>query len=108
MKTATKAATAKVHLVTIICANELESRLVADLQELGGISGCTVLRANGRGLHGPREYGIVDGANLQFEILVPSPLAKTIFELLAAKYDGDALTAYSQAVEAFPRSHFLP
>jgi hypothetical protein len=81
--------------------------LVADLKELGGISGCTVLRANGRGLHGRREYGIVDGANLQFEILVPAPLAKKIFELLAEKYDGDPLTAYAQEVEAFPRSHFV-
>jgi hypothetical protein len=102
-----KPSTATVHLVTIVCANELENRLFADLKDLGGITGCTVLRANGRGLHGPRQFGFVDGANLQIEMLVPSPLAKKIFELLAAKYEGDALTAYMHEVEAFPRSHFV-
>lgn len=101
-------ATTKVQLVTIVCANELEHRLVADLKGLGGVSGCTVIRANGRGLHGPRQFGVIDGANLQFELLVPSTVAKKIFELLAAKYDGDALTAYMQEVEAFPAGHFAP
>jgi hypothetical protein len=90
-----------------VCASELEDRLVADFKELGGISGCTISRADGRGLHGSRRFGIVDGANLKFEILVPSPLSKRVLELLAAKYDGGALIAYTQEVEAFPRSHFV-
>jgi hypothetical protein len=59
-----KTATAHVHLVTIVCASELENRLVADLKELDGISGCTTFRVNGRGLHGSRKFGIYDGANL--------------------------------------------
>jgi hypothetical protein len=74
---------------------------------LGGVSGYTVTRANGRGLHGPRKFGIVDGANVRIEILVTAPCAKKLVELLVARYEGDPLTAYVQEVDALPQSHFL-
>jgi len=102
-----KAATAKVQLLTIVCANELEERLAADLRAFSGISGYTLTHANGRGLHGPRELGIVDGANVRIEVLMAPQLAQKVLDLLAVKYDEEPLTAYMQEVEAFPRAHFV-
>jgi len=88
-------------LVTIICGVELEERLQHDLKARG--LGYTVTHANGRGVHGPRTFGMVDGANIRTEILVtPAELPKVI-ELVKG-YQGDAVTAYMQDVAAFPRS----
>jgi hypothetical protein len=100
--------TAKVQLVTIICGNELERRLANDLKALGGVTGYTVTRAEGRGLHGPRKFGLFDGANVRIEVLVTAPWREKITEMLLANYEGDPLTAFAQEVEALPGNHFLP
>jgi nitrogen regulatory protein PII len=99
--------TTKVHLVTIVCGNELEERVARDLAALGGISGFTVTRANGRGLHGPRKFGVTDSANIRLEILVVPPWADKVVAMLVANYQGDPLTAFVQEVLALPQSHFL-
>ena len=70
--------TTKVHLVTIVCGNELEERVARDLAALGGSSGFTATRANGRGLHGPRKFGVTDSANIRLEILVVPPWADKV------------------------------
>jgi hypothetical protein len=97
--------TTRMTLLTLICAFELEQRLARDLGALG-ITGYTVTRANGVGIHGPRKYGVLDGANERLEMLLKESLAEKVFALLAANYTGDAVIAFAQGVAAFPRSHF--
>ena len=98
--------TAKVKLVTIICANEMEDRLARRLQSLGCVHGYTTTQASGRGVHGPRKRGFVDGGNLRIEILMGEAAHAEVMGLLAAEFTEEPLMAFVQDVEAFPREHF--
>jgi nitrogen regulatory protein P-II 2 len=97
--------TAKLALVTIIAASELEDGLIEDLRALG-VKGYTVGKVNGRGTHGPRISGFFDTPNLHFEILVPPALGEKILEHIVAHYSDRAIIAYVQDVRAVPREHF--
>jgi len=97
--------TAKMKLVTIIAAYELEDRLVAELRALK-TSGFTVAKVNGYGAHGPRKYGILDGANLRIETLVSQAQAGTLLRHLLDRYADLELVAYALDVEAIPHAHF--
>ena len=93
----------KVNLVTIICGNELENRVVRELTALGVFSAYTRMEASGRGTHGSRKFGMVDGANTRIELLVTPEHATKIIEFLAANYVNEALIAYTQDVMAVSR-----
>jgi hypothetical protein len=101
----TAAKTEKVKLVTIITPFLLEERLASDLIELGA-TGYSTSKVNGHGSHGPRKYGIVDGANIRVEVIVHADLASQILTLLSSRYEKEALVAYAMDVEAIPTGHF--
>lgn len=98
--------TAKVSLVTVIAAFELEERLVRDLRALG-VKGYTTGSVDGRGVHGPRMAGLVDAPNLRIEMLVSPALAQRILERIAGKYVDQPIMAYMHPVEAMPREEFV-
>jgi nitrogen regulatory protein P-II 2 len=76
--------TVSLKLLTIIAEDELESRLVRDLKELG-TRGYTVAKVRGEGAHGLRgsEW---EGENVRIETLVDPTLAERIAEHIAARY----------------------
>jgi hypothetical protein len=98
--------TARVNLVIIIAAFELEERLVNDLRGLG-VKGYTQGKVEGRGVHGPRLAGLMDAPNMRLEMLVGSALARRIFERIESKYGGQTIMAYRYEVEAIPRDEFV-
>lgn len=99
------AATAKVTLVTVVGAFELEDRLVGDLQRLG-VKGFTRGQVNGRGVHGPRMAGLSDAPNFRLEMLVKASLAQRILERIASKYGDQPILAFVHPVDAMPAEHF--
>lgn len=96
---------AKVTLVTLIAAFELEDRLVADLRSLG-VNAYTVGRVGGRGEHGTRIPGLADAPNLRIEMLVHRDLSRNILRAVATSYVDQPVIAYVQEVEAVPAAHF--
>jgi nitrogen regulatory protein PII len=96
---------AKVTLVTVIAAFELEQRLLHDLKVLG-LDAYTVGKVDGRGLHGLRTAGLVDAPSLRLEILVQASLAESILDLLANSYADAPLIAYVHDVAAVPAENF--
>jgi nitrogen regulatory protein PII len=103
MSTPIKAA--KVMLVTIIAGYEMKERISTELSAFG-VSGCTVVRADGHGLHGTRKFGFVDGANVRIEVIVLPEFGVRILDLIATSYAGEAVLAYAQDVLAVPSERF--
>ena len=97
--------TAKVKLVTIVAGAELLDGLIERLNALR-TSGYTVTRADGDGVHGPRTRGFLGIGNVRIETLLRIDEAQQLLERLERDYEGRALIAFSQAVEAIPRVHF--
>jgi nitrogen regulatory protein P-II 2 len=97
--------TAKVNLVTVIAAFELEERLLRDLRGLG-VKGYTIGSVDGRGVHGPRMAALVDAPNMRIEMLVGTALTQRILERIASKYTDQPIMAYVHAVDAMPREQF--
>jgi hypothetical protein len=98
--------TAKVKLVTIIAPYSLGDHIAGDLKTMG-VGGFTTMKADGWGSHGPRHFGLVDGANVRFETLVSAELAREILERVLRECAHDAVVAFMQDVEAGPRSRFV-
>jgi nitrogen regulatory protein PII len=96
---------AKVTLVTVITGFEMKERVISDLTGLG-VTGCTIVRAEGHGLHGTRRFGVLDGANVQIEILVDAELAKKILELVETGYRGEPILAFAHEVHAVSFERF--
>ena len=96
---------AKLKLVTILASLALGSRIASDLRALG-VSGYTKTKADGWGMHGSRQFGIVDGANVRFETLVGAELGQKILHTVAANFSGQAAVAFSCDVDAVPSHHF--
>jgi nitrogen regulatory protein PII len=97
--------TARVSLVTVIAAFELEDRLVHDLRALG-VKWYTTGKVDGRGLHGARMAGLTDAPNMRLEALVPAEVAGRVLQRLATKYQGQPLIGYVHEVLAVPSEHF--
>ena len=97
--------TAKVTLVTVVAAFEIEERLVRDLRALG-VRGYTLGKVEGRGLHGHRMAGLADASNMRLEMLVTPALAQRILERIESKYAEQPIIAYVQDVQAIPEEHF--
>ena len=96
---------ARLKLVTILASFELGSRIATDLRALG-VSGYTKTKADGWGVHGSRQFGIVDGANVRFETLVNAELGQKILKTIAANFSGQAVVAFTCDVDAVPSHHF--
>jgi nitrogen regulatory protein PII len=97
--------TAKVKLLTIIAPFGLGDNIAQDLQTMG-VGGFTSTSAHGWGRHGSRHFGLVDGANVRIETLVSAQLAQEILERVVGAFAHDAVVAFTQDVEAGPRSRF--
>jgi nitrogen regulatory protein P-II 2 len=97
--------TARVVLVTVIAAFELEDRLVEDLRRLG-VKGYTIGKVDGRGVHGAVMAGLVDAPNLRLEMLVAHPVAARVLERIASRYVDQPIMAYTHEVDAMPAEHF--
>jgi len=97
--------TAKVSLVTLIAAFELQDRLVKDLHRLG-VRGYTFGKVEGRGVHGPRMAGLADAPNLRIEVLVTGEVARGILDRVSSKYGEQPIIVYVHEVEALPPDHF--
>jgi hypothetical protein len=98
--------TAKVKLVTIIAPYSLGDHIAGDLRTMG-VGGFTTMKADGWGSHGPRHFGLVDGANVRFETLVSAELAQQILERVVGAFSDDAVVVFTQDVEAGPRNRFV-
>ena len=97
--------TAKLKLVTILASFELGGRITSDLRELG-VSGYTKAKADGWGVHGARQFGFVDGANVRVDTLVSAELAYKILQIVAKNFAGQPVVAFSCDAEAVPSRHF--
>ena len=93
--------TNRAKLITIICGIELEERVAGNLMKAGA-PGYTVTRARGRGRHGTRKVAIDDGGSIRIDVLVPAKDAPKLVEVVGRLRD-DAVTAYIQDVDTFPR-----
>ena len=98
--------TARVVLVTVIAAYELEDRFVEDLRRLG-VKGYTLGRVEGRGVHGHVMAGLVDAPNMRLEMLVAHPVAARVLERIARSYKDQPIMAYTHEVDAMPAEHFV-
>jgi hypothetical protein len=97
--------TAKTMLVVMVGPSELSDGLGRDLRELG-VVGFTTMTVNGYGAHGRRKYGILDGANIRFEIVAKPDLASRLLDLVATRYADQAVIAYASPIEAVPSDRF--
>src|SRR5208283_6245425 len=97
--------TAKVTLVTVFAAFELEERLAKELKALG-VRNYSVGKVDGRGVHGVRSAGLVDASSMRLELLVTRELAHKILEHLVSGYAEQPVTAYVHEVEAVPAERF--
>ncbi len=90
---------AKGTLVTMIGEAVLQDRLIKLLAKLG-ISGYTIIPAQGAGSHG-RRMGDIAGYNTNVEIktIVTSDLSDQLFEDLKPLQSTHALIAFRQTVE---------
>lgn len=96
--------TIKAKLVTLIMPYEFGEQVAIDLRALG-VSGYTITKADGWGREGPRQSGIIDGANLRLEALVTAELANEMLHHIVARFDQDGVVAFMQDVEAIPHRH---
>jgi hypothetical protein len=96
---------AKVKLVVVTGPFELSEHLAKDFKVLGA-RGFTTMTVNGSGAHGARKYGILDGANVRFEIVATPALAKKVLDHVTTAFEGQAVVAYALDCEAVPGDHF--
>ncbi|MBZ8178704.1 P-II family nitrogen regulator [Oscillatoria salina] len=88
-------------LVTIICESVLQDRLAKLLKELG-ISGYTVVQAQGAGSHGRRMGDIASFlTNIELKTIVSLELSEKLIEQLHQYKEKYALIAYRQQVDSF-------
>ena len=95
-----------VKVVRIITAWEAEERVLSVLKTLG-VTGMTTGRVHGKGAHGKRPGGLLDGDNLSVTVLVSASEAEQILEWVEthlAKVHG--AVAYSVDALAVPSDHF--
>ena len=101
----TQAQTARVTLVTIIGASELQDRLLDDVRSAGA-RGYTFAQVGGGGLHGPRRRGLWEVGNVRIELLVSREVATRVLACVDENYKGQSVIAFQQEVEAAPHEHF--
>jgi len=97
--------TAQAKLVVVIGPFEFADHLPADFKKLG-VHGFSMMRVDGVGAHGPRKYGVFDGANIRFDIVGTAELAQHILHHIVTSFDGRGIVAYAHDVEAVPFDHF--
>jgi hypothetical protein len=96
---------ADVKLVTIIAPCGLGDRVAEELRVLGA-SGYTKAKADGWGIHGARQFGLVESSNVRFDVLAGAAVAKSILQSVAQNFEDEAMVAFAQDVQAVPHRHF--
>jgi nitrogen regulatory protein PII len=96
---------AAAKVVVVIAPFELADHLQKDFKTHGA-HGFTVTRADGAGSHGPRTYGVLDGANVRFEVITTTAVADAILHHVASAFADRGVIAYAHAVDAVPADHF--
>ncbi|MCL2451208.1 MAG: hypothetical protein FWD17_19860 [Polyangiaceae bacterium] len=94
--------TTHAKLVTIVTASELWPQLEVDLPRLG-VSAYTWMDVSGRGGHGLRHPSLFLSGNVRVEVIVSAEVAQTIFEHLAAHYEGREVAAFAVDVVTLVR-----
>jgi hypothetical protein len=97
--------TARLKVVTITAAAELQERVEKDLWGLG-VREMSVGKVDAIAGHGHRRASFLDSGNLRIEMLVDATIASKILERIVKSYDGQDITAYAADVEAVPKAHF--
>ena len=88
----------EMRLVTVIASEDLETRLVRELKELGA-TGYTALPARGAGSHGVRTSDL-EGGNIRLEAIVDPATADRIVERLLERFQPrHALVVYVTTIQ---------
>jgi len=86
-------------LLTIFTEASLESRLISDIKQLGGL-GYTITNARGRGSQGSRNASWDANANIRVEIICTAAFANEMGQYLQEKYyDNYAMVSYISDVQ---------
>lgn len=97
--------TTNLILVNIIAEDDLETRLLNDLKQLGA-RGYTIRKVRGEGAHGQR-FTQWEGENIKIEVIVDATTADAIGEHLETNYFADfAVIVYLQPVQVLRESKF--
>jgi hypothetical protein len=93
-------------LLTVITEVALESHLINDIEQLGGL-GYTISNARGKGSRGLRSGSWEANANIRIEIICGPELAKQLAEHLQQKYyDNYAMVTFTSDVEVLRPTKF--
>jgi MYXO-CTERM domain-containing protein len=90
----------KMKLLVVVASFEMRDSLARDL-EAHGAHGYTVTKVDGHGEHGPRRYGILDGANVRIESLLTGEVTQRILMHIADHYPDRELIAYALDAETY-------
>lgn len=86
-------------LLTVITEAALESRLINDIEQLGGL-GYTISNARGKGSRGLRSGSWEANANIRIEVICGPELAIQLAEHLQQNYyDNYAMVTFTSDVE---------
>lgn len=99
--------TAKLKLVTIIGAAGLEG-LIIQLLERAGVSGYTLTKAAGFGLHGASRAGLIEAGNVRIESLLAAEPARRVLGSVTKEFARRQAIAFMVDAEAVPAAHFAP
>ncbi len=104
--------TSPAKLVTVVAPESSEDSLIRALLEVSR-SGCSVLRAHGRGSHGPRptpwQGHQLDwhGPNVEIELVVGAHVVEQVLDVLERRIEIDGpIVAWIADVEAWPKGKF--
>jgi hypothetical protein len=87
-----------------VAAYELADHIARDLETLG-VPGWTSTRVDGRGAHGPRRFGLLDGSNVKIETIVDRELAARVLAHVAKEFAGREVLTYAHDVDVVVESN---
>src|SRR5689334_770328 len=97
--------TAKLKLVTIVGAALLEG-LIIELLASAGVSGYTLTKAAGFGLHGMSRPGLIEAGNVRIEALLAAEPARRLLGSVTRDLARRQVVAFMVDAEAVPVAHF--
>lgn len=93
-------------LLTIFTEASLESRLINDIKQNGGL-GYTITNARGRGTQGDRNASWDANANIRVEIVCTAAFSQTMGRYLQEKYyDNYAMVSYISDIQVLRPEKF--
>ena len=93
-------------LLTIFTEASLESRLINDIKQRGGL-GYTITNARGRGTQGDRNASWDANSNIRIEIICTALFAEKMGQFLQAKYyDNYAMVSFTSDIQVLRPEKF--